>query len=40
MSASVVDQFEIEIRIARWSFQGIADSVKEGLVAGAARRAA
>ena len=27
-------------RFARWSFQGIADSVKDGLVAGAARRAA
>jgi protoporphyrinogen oxidase len=27
-------------RFARWSFQGIADSVKEGLAAGAARRAA
>jgi hypothetical protein len=27
-------------RYARWSFQGIADSVKEGLDAGTARRAA
>ena len=27
-------------RYARWSFQGIADSVKEGLQAGTARRAA